>query len=137
MQLDNTERDQNMDKQVPVEISKQLSRWAILAKLLRAGHAFLSITALLCSLLVSSDLILIIPRIAVLDKKLLAFIAALSVGLLSGFDLGAKSNRQRRAWRKLNTAIIRYKEELEYPVESLIKAYEDAEEIIGDVKDKN
>jgi len=42
----------------------------------------------------------------------------------------------RRAWRKLNAAVIQFEEDRNTTKEDLIKAYEDAEKIIGDVKEE-
>ena len=50
---------------------------------------------------------------------------------MSAYDLGSKSNRQRRAWRKLNAAMIRYEEKPDFTVEDLNKAYEGAKRLSG------
>jgi hypothetical protein len=47
--------------------------------------------------------------------------------------LEAKSNNMRRAWRILNTAVLRYQNEKEFTMEKLIEAYKIGEETIGDV----
>ncbi|HII92009.1 MAG TPA: hypothetical protein HA262_07545 [Methanosarcina sp.] len=69
------------------------------------------------------------------STEVYAFIAALSIGLSNGFDLGSKANRTRKAWRQLNTAIFSYELNPNYTIDELIKAYYDAETIIGDVKE--
>ena len=37
-----------------------------------------------------------------------AFIAAVSISMLTAFNLGTKSNNVRNAWRMLNSAIIKF-----------------------------
>jgi hypothetical protein len=92
-------------------------------------HAALGITAIVSSLLVAAKLsILEIPA------EWLALTAAVSVGLMSGFNLGAKANSMRRAWRSLNAALLKYNHGVDNDAGNLIAAYAEAEAIIGDVK---
>jgi hypothetical protein len=65
--------------------------------MLRVVHAFLTIMATVCSLLVAAKISAFKPDYI----QWLSFMAAVSVGLLSAFDLGSKANRLRRAWRRL------------------------------------
>lgn len=37
--------------------------------------------------------------------KIFAFLAAVSVALMTGFNVGEKSNSARNAWRNLNTSV--------------------------------
>jgi hypothetical protein len=122
---------ESVERKVPSEISKQLNTWDEQARLLRVIHASLGILAMACSFLVAS-------KINSLDSgtiEWLAFFAALSTGLLSGFDLGSKANRMRRAWRLLNAAILMY-EANEIEIKNVINAYKEAEKLIGDVKEE-
>jgi hypothetical protein len=48
-------------------------------------------------------------------------------------DIGGKANRVRRAIRHFTAARARFQAQDNYGVEALTKAYEEAEEIIGDV----
>jgi hypothetical protein len=68
------------------------------------------------------------------EIKYFGFLAALTVGLSSALDIGSKANRMRRAWRRLNVAIIKFEEKL-IGMDELIKIYGESEEIIGDVKE--
>jgi len=118
-------------RKVPGEIRKHLNTWDWQARLLRIIHALLGIIAIACSLLVAS-------KINTFDSELiewLAFFAAISTGLLSGFDLGSKANRMRRAWRLLNAAKMMY-EANETELKEVINAYKEAENLIGDVKEE-
>jgi hypothetical protein len=54
---------------------------------------------------------------------------------MSGFNLGEKANRTRRAWRRLNAARLRYLSQEDFSVAQLIDAYSLAESEIGDVKE--
>lgn len=54
---------------------------------------------------------------------------------MTGLGLGSKGNRMRSAWRILNAAKIRFETDDNYPFETLMDKYEEAEELIGDVKE--
>jgi hypothetical protein len=113
------------------EILKHLKRWELQAGLLRTVHVLLGISAVFCSLLVAA-------KINSIDKvyiEWLAFMAALSVGIQTGFDLGNKANRVRRAWRLVNWSYLKYKAGNEHTIDNLIDDYKLGEEIVGDVKE--
>ncbi len=116
-------------KQIPKEIEKQIKKWEQQVLPLRSINALLSMSAIIFSLLAAANLE---PYRGL--TPYFAFFAAISVSLLSGLDISSKANRMRRAWRKLNVAIIKFEENC-IPVCDLINAYEEAEEIIGDVKE--
>jgi hypothetical protein len=113
------------------QIRGSLKKWNRDAAMLRVVHAFLTIMATVCSLLVAAKISAFKPDYI----QWLSFMAAVSVGLLSAFDLGSKANRLRRAWRRLRTELLRFENGLSKE-EELIKAYALAEEIIGDVKEE-
>jgi len=62
-----------------------------------------------------------------------AFIAAVSIALMTGFNLGEKSNNVRNAWRELNTAIMKFNSDEKVPKDEVLKAYSGGEKRIGDV----
>jgi hypothetical protein len=64
--------------------------------------------------------------------KIFAFIAAVSIGLMTAFDLGTKSNNMTNAWRKLIDAVIKFNRGV-CQQEEVIDALIDAEKIIGNV----
>ena len=119
-------------REIPEKISKIVERWYQQARMLRYIHAFLGFLAIACSLLVASKINTFTPDLI----QWLAFVAALSTGLLSGFDLGSKANRMMRAWRLLNAYTIKYEEDSQMPIEQVINAYIEAEKLIGDVKEE-
>ena len=99
--------------------------------MLRITHGALVTSATICSIIVAA-------KINSFDKTLIEWLsagAAMSVALLSAFDLGLQANKMRRAWRKLNASVIRYQEGV-IEVPDLINAYEEAEGLIGDIKEK-
>jgi hypothetical protein len=113
----------------PEEIETQLKKWSQQITLFRLLHVALGIVAIVSSLLVAARL-----TFFEIPTEWLAFTAAVSVGLMLAFNLGAKANLMRRAWRLLNTAMLTYKHETKPDVTELIEAYAQAEAIIGDVK---
>jgi hypothetical protein len=61
-----------------------------------------------------------------------AFIAAVSISLMTAFNLEEKSNNFRAAWRRLNVATIKFNQNLSEK-DDILGAYEEGERLIGDV----
>jgi hypothetical protein len=84
------------------EILPYLQQWGNNTRILWAFFIFLGIFATFFSLLAATgfggDLL----------SRVFAFIAALSIAFLTAFNLGARSNDTRNAWRLLNTAVLRF-----------------------------
>ena len=115
---------------MPSRITKIHAAWSRQVRYLRIAHVSLVVIATTSSILVSAGVLKDHYGVA----NPLAIVAAIAIGLVSAFALGDKSNNFRNAWRVLNAAIMRYEEEPEFTIEQLIKAYEEAERLIGDVK---
>jgi hypothetical protein len=123
-------------KELP-EIVEILKLWTYKARVLRILQIFLGVAAIFFSLLTAAlidntggtgDTATGFNAVA----KWTAFVAALAVALMTGFDLGTKANNVMRAWRKLYVGIINFNKGL-VDKEAVIKTYEEAESIIGDV----
>lgn len=123
-----------MVREPPKEITYLLKKWKKSSDRLRAVHVSLATIAVVASLTVAAK----IHSFQSDQIEWIALTAAVSTGLLGGLGLGTKSNNMRRAWRILNAAMMRYREEPEeqFSMEQLIKEYEKGEEIIGDVNAK-
>lgn len=65
-------------------------------------------------------------------NQIFGFLAAVSISLLTAFNLGAKSNNTRNAWRELNTAVMRFNQNIIQQPE-VINAYEHGEILIGGI----
>ena len=65
-------------------------------------------------------------------NQIFGFLAAVSISLLTAFNLGAKSNNTRNAWRELNTAVMRFNQNIVQEPE-VINAYERGETMIGGI----
>jgi hypothetical protein len=65
-------------------------------------------------------------------NQIFGFLAAVSISLLTAFNLGAKSNNTRNAWRELNTAVMRFNQNIIQKPE-VINAYERGETMIGGI----
>lgn len=115
---------------IPDRITKIHRVWTRQARYFRAYHVSLVVLATASSILVSAGVLK--DSLGVANP--LAIVAAIAIGLVSAFALGDKANSVRNAWRLLHAAIMRFEEEPEYTMEQLIKAYEEAEKLIGDVK---
>lgn len=123
----NTYRGTRVDKEIP-EMLTYLQLWGSNTTKLWAVHIALGVVATFFSLLTASQ----IGHIDDQYSRIFGFIAALSVSLLTAFNLGAKSNNTRNAWRRLNTAIMKFNERM-ITKDALIAAYEQGESLIGGV----
>jgi hypothetical protein len=65
-------------------------------------------------------------------SRVFAFVAALSIAFLTAFNLGARSNDTRNAWRLLNTAVLRFNQGI-VQKDEVITAYEKGETLIGGI----
>ena len=65
--------------------------------------------------------------------KIFSFVAALSFGVMSGFDIGGKADATRSGWRHLTTAILKFKNDPCYTYDKLIDAYSEGEAMVGNV----
>jgi hypothetical protein len=99
-------KDKRIEKELP-EILIFLRLWDFKANLLRGLHIFLGVMATFFSLLAASQIMgdSIYAAIA-------AFIAAVSISLMTAFNLGEKSNNFRAALRRLNVATIKFNQNL-------------------------
>jgi hypothetical protein len=114
-----------IEKEIP-EILPYLEQWGNNTRILWAFFVFLGIFATFFSLLAATgfggDIL----------SRVFAFIAALSIAFLTAFNLGAKSNNTRNAWRLLNAAVIRYNQGI-MRKDDVINAYERGETLIGGI----
>jgi hypothetical protein len=65
-------------------------------------------------------------------SKYFAFIAAVSIGIMTAFDLGTKSNNMTDAWRHLVAAVVNFNRGL-CGKQVVIDAWVESEKTIGDV----
>ncbi|MCC9167978.1 hypothetical protein [Pontibacter harenae] len=73
------------------------------------------------------------PWMTELPTRLLAFSSTVFLTLLTVFNVGSKGNNARKAWRKLNYALMRYYTGA-ITLDELAKAKFEGEEIIGSVE---
>jgi len=123
----NTYRGTRVDREIP-EMLTYLQLWSSNTTKLWIVHITLGVIATFFSLLTASQ----IGNIDNQYSRIFGFIAALSISLMTAFNLGAKSNNTRNAWRKLNTAIMKFNEHM-IKKEALIAAYIQGESLIGGV----
>jgi hypothetical protein len=110
------------------DILQYLRLWSAMARYLRIIHVSLGISATFFSALAATQIGSIDNNIA----KIFAFIATVSIALMTAFNLGVKSNNTRAAWRHLNAEVMKFNQGL-CKEQDVIKAYEEAEGLIGDV----
>jgi len=128
--MESSEATQRQAK-VLAEISSRLTHFSRLATWLRILHLVLGFLAVVSSVVVASTISSLPPQWI----KVLALVAALSIGIQTGFDVGAKANRARQAWRALYVAKMRFDTSPNFTIGDLVTAYEKGEETIGDVKE--
>jgi hypothetical protein len=70
------------------------------------------------------------------EARIFAFIAAVSIALMTAFNLVGKSNDTLAAFRQLNAAVIEFNE-TDKPKDVVINAYKEGEQRIGGVTYQN
>lgn len=102
--------------------------WQKQARMLRTLQVVFVVLAIVSSILAAS-------RIALptwWPEWALPVTAALAVALFAGLDINSQANKQRQAWRHLTEAIAAYRDGAETTLDSVRKAYGEAEGMIGD-----
>jgi hypothetical protein len=120
-------KDKPIGQKLP-DILQYLRRWSAMAIYLRIFHVSLGISATFFSALAATQIGNIDNNIT----KIFAFIATVSIALMTAFNLGGKSNNTRAAWRHLNAQVMRFNQGA-CDEKEVIKTYEEAEKLIGDV----
>ena len=120
------------EREVPQAIRDSMRDWGRFGNGLRTLQIFLGVGSMTASLLVATFTVELQEQ-GSLALKGASFTAALFAGLLTAFNVGGKADALRRAWRHVTAAILRYEAVLNANVLDLIKAYEEAEVIVGDV----
>ena len=125
--LTDTYKESRVDREIP-EMLIYLKLWGSNTTKLWTVHITLGVIATFFSLLTASQ----IGHIDDQYSRIFGFIAALSISLLTAFNLGAKSNNTRNAWRRLNAAIMKFNEHM-INKDALMAAYEQGESLVGGV----
>jgi hypothetical protein len=116
------------DREIPLEVLQNLRRWSWLGNLLRIIHVILGVVATAAGLYVAT-----FTERDPTYTKLGTFTAAFCLALLTAFNIGGKADSIRRAWRHVTAACMLYKGDPTFTLERLVKAYSEAETMIGDV----
>lgn len=124
-------QDTLINKNMP-EIIPFLIKWRRNAVKLRFLQILLGFLATFFSLLTATVLTVGDAGNNNIYAKTFAFIAAVSIGLITAFDLGTKSNNMTDAWRHLTATTIQYNKGLT-TMQDVITAYEKGEKTIGNV----
>jgi hypothetical protein len=120
----------NLGVGVP-EVVEFLRVWKDKATILRCLQISLGALSIFFSLL-TTTVIQFDSHTYNTNAKIYAFIAAVSIGLMTAFDLGTKSNNMTNAWRHLNAAVIKFNNGV-CKREEVIDAYIAGEITIGNV----
>jgi uncharacterized membrane protein len=102
-------------------------QWELQARILRTSQVALAGLAIIASVLSASQW-----KPKFLPDGLLAVLAAISIALLTGLDLSSQANKMRKAERHLTFAILESKQAPNPQYDKLLKAFQEAENIIGD-----
>ena len=114
------------------EVIPFLIIWRKKATALRVLHVLLGFSSVVFSLLTTTVLQFGNSNNNFL-AKVFALIAAVSIGLMTAFNLGRKSKDMTNAWRGLVTAVMRYNNYKNVEKKDVIDAYAAGEKLIGDV----
>jgi hypothetical protein len=107
-----------------------LPAWNKLATSLQRTYVALGITATLSSLAVATFTAELKP----IGVKIVSFLLAVALGLITAFDVGGKANSCRSAWRILKAAILSYENNPDFTIQELHQQYLTGEALIGDIK---
>lgn len=119
-----------VSREVPKDIRNQLKNWHRQAILLRGFYVLLSFAAIAASVTVASRIF----DAGGIAMTFVAWLTAITTGILVYLGLDGKTANMRTAWRILNIAVIRYQTEDNFKIEDLNASYKIGESIIGDVK---
>src|SRR5262245_1505017 len=119
------------EREVPQAIRDSMRDWGRFGNGLRTLQIFLGVGSMTAALLVATFTDELMQQGFALKGA--SFTAALFAGLLTAFNIGGKADALRRAWRHVTAAILRYEAGTHGGILDLIKAYEEAEVIVGDV----
>jgi hypothetical protein len=111
------------------EVVPFLIYWKITANKLRMFQILLGLSATFFSILTATSITISSSEFY---SKIFAFISALSIGLMTAFDLGTKSNNMMDAWRHLAFTVMKFNNDL-CDKQAVIDAYNEGEKLIGDV----
>lgn len=118
------------EKVVPEKIEKALRSWRRHAQTWERLLYVLAVAGIVCSLVVTT----FVDTLELSSTRVLAFISAVSVAVISGFNIGKRAANYRTAWRHLNVACMRYGQLKTFTEKQLIEAYEEGERIIGNIE---
>ena len=119
------------NRSLPDEIKATLDEWDRIAARLTRLYAMLGALSVVCSLFVAT----FTGEEAVPEGsiRVVAFLGTASLAWIGIFNMGAKANAARGAWRLLNAACIRYKYEESYTFQELRAQYVAGESLLGAV----
>ena len=132
-------------KPIPPQIQSRLVWWNKSAVLLRISYVALTMLSIICSVIVGSSSAVAASNtsssltrfgfLAAWQVAILSMTAAVAVGMLTAFDIRGHADRQRKAWRKLDTATLRYAHEKNYTIRQLDAVYASCENMLSDDKE--
>ena len=122
--------EEGVPRDAPQGYRDLLPVWNSLAKSLQRTYVGLGIIATVSSLIVATFTTELGPTWV----KVVSFLLALSIGLITAFDIGAKANAARGAWRLLNAATLAYANDASFTIQDLYKQYVAGEALLGDIK---
>lgn len=111
---------------IPEKIAACHHTWFRLAVRLQWALSILGISAVVASITVAT----FTEELGILGTRITAALAAVSLGLISFFQIPKKISDLWRGWRCLNAAILLY-EAGKLDVEGLVNEYRLAEELLG------
>jgi hypothetical protein len=115
---------------VPPEIVKAADTYYRFGVMVQLGMVLLGAIAFVASLAIATFGDGLNAR-APWMLKAIAFVAALSAGLLTTFSIAKKNRDIWAAWRMMNGAILRYRYDPAFKVVQLIDVWEKAETTLG------
>jgi len=115
---------------LPTGYAELLPIWNRLAKQMQTVYVILGVLATICSITLAT----FTTELGTYWIKVVSFCLASSIALITSFDIGAKANSARGAWRILNAACLAYANDESFTIQDLYKQYVAGEAMLGDIK---
>lgn len=118
-----------MNVEIPTQIEVSLKVYRSQSSWLQFFYVLLGGISIIAPLSVAS----FTDLLGDLWTRVFSFSGALSIGLVGGFRLQQQSNKMRRAYLELRSAILRYQSTTTFTIDDLVSEYVRIAETIGDI----
>jgi hypothetical protein len=121
-----TTENQQIDSDFSKKIEDRLKKMKTTANWVGGSLIAMGVLAIASSLFITA----FAGQVDTIIIKIVAFTSTLFLTLIGAFNLSSKANDTRNGWKYLNKAFLGFKAKV-VDAETLVKAYEDSENMLG------